>query len=565
VLYLLYFFLASATLFLLPSLGADPLGLGSSRTLWLLPLAFLPHALWLLGRRLQLRGRPGALVAVEGLLRFSPVLLQAAALGAFGAFGLLARAWPPGWQPLDPADPEQWSALGFGLLLTPYLLTQVLVIDARARLFGVHRDAGWVARMRGFQLRLFVSSLVPFVLVGALTGLLDALGPWAVRIEEVGLLGALFGLGLALLAVLLLPRLLTWVWKTESLPPGGLRARLEALAQRAGLRFRDLMLWRTGGMMPNALVMGFGGGTRRVLFTDALVEMLGDAELEAVFGHEMGHAKRHHGLLLGAFALGALLGSEVLIGAIGPSIAESTGWDAEWLFPALVIVALVAWGRSFGSFSRGLEMEADLESLATTGDLQAIVNTLLKVSGPQGLKRASWRHPSTAQRVGFLLSAASDARVGDRLRQRLGWMKRTAVVLFVSALAYRGWNAAGDWDRDWIVADLRLGEYGAAGERLAGGAEISEDLSGLVRVAVALGDTSPEPDVLLQRGLRSLQRGDLERCLRLVELAYLRERDDLGPLLLALDALADGELAQAPDLPAAWRAAMEAWARRRAQ
>lgn len=554
--YVLYFFLAFATLLGGTWIGAERLEESKSLAP-LLPLVFLlPHGLAWIGRRMLLRERLWAAVACEWLLRFAPVYLQAIAFLGLGGFALLQSHWPSSLGELSGDDVSHWPELALAAALSPYVLLQVLVIDARARMFG---GGAWLGRVRSFQLRMFASLLVPFALLSLLSGLIGLSPAWSARLEEVGLLAAGLGICLVLLAVLTLPKLLTLVWKTESLPSGSLRARLENLGARAGLRFRDLMLWRTGGMLPNALIMGFTPGTRRILMTDALMDLLSEDELEAVFGHEMGHAKGHHGLWLAALVLGALLGTELLIESIAPSLAASSGLGLDVVYLGLLLLAILGWARAFGVLAHGLEMEADLASLRTTGDLGAILSTLIKVTGAGNMERSSWRHPSTSKRVDFLLAASRDPGLGRRLVRRLGWIRRLALSLFLSAICLRGFQAFRSWDQDWLRVELRLGDYQAAQARLASGIQASEPLRALVSMAADLDPQQVDTDEMLAMGLRSLRGGNLVRSMQLLELAYLRGRREVGGLLEALDGLSVGIPLVKGDLTPAWQQAFEAY------
>ncbi|HAU37035.1 MAG TPA: hypothetical protein DCX07_04890, partial [Phycisphaerales bacterium] len=88
---------------------------------------------------------------------------------------------------------------------------------------------------------------------------------------------------------LLSPLLIVRVWRTERLPDGPLRARLQDTCARLGLHVRDLRVWRSGGQIVNAAVMGLAAPVRYVLLTDALLEYLDERGVEAVFAHEAGH------------------------------------------------------------------------------------------------------------------------------------------------------------------------------------------------------------------------------------------------------------------------------------
>lgn len=90
------------------------------------------------------------------------------------------------------------------------------------------------------------------------------------------------------------PVLINFLWDTVPLAPGILRTRLEHLCIRHRVRIRRIMVWRTGGSIVNAAVMGVIAPVRYVLMTDALLDRLNDDETEAVMAHEVGHVRRHH-------------------------------------------------------------------------------------------------------------------------------------------------------------------------------------------------------------------------------------------------------------------------------
>ena len=104
----------------------------------------------------------------------------------------------------------------------------------------------------------------------------------------------------------LFPVLLRYVWQTRPLEPGPLRNRLEAAAARHGFRMREILVWQTNSMVVNAAVAGFLPRLRYVFLTDGLLEWLTDEEIEAVFGHELGHVRHHHLLLRVAAMFGPI-------------------------------------------------------------------------------------------------------------------------------------------------------------------------------------------------------------------------------------------------------------------
>src|SRR5205823_14715197 len=86
------------------------------------------------------------------------------------------------------------------------------------------------------------------------------------------------------------------------------RARLDAICNRAGVRCRDVLLWRTHHSVGNAAVMGLLPRFRYVLLSDLLVESLPDEQISAVFAHEVGHIRHRHMVWYVLFFIGLSFG-----------------------------------------------------------------------------------------------------------------------------------------------------------------------------------------------------------------------------------------------------------------
>ena len=68
-----------------------------------------------------------------------------------------------------------------------------------------------------------------------------------------------------------------------TLNAGVVRDRLESLGERIGLRFRDILLWKSGGVMVNAAVMGIFAPVRYVLLSDALLSGMTPEQVDRIF------------------------------------------------------------------------------------------------------------------------------------------------------------------------------------------------------------------------------------------------------------------------------------------
>jgi STE24 endopeptidase len=165
----------------------------------------------------------------------------------------------------------------------------------------------------------------------------------------------LLGAAAAIVAVVT-PVILRYVWVTRPLAAGALRDRLERLTQKLRIRCRDILVWETDGMVVNAAVVGVVPPLRYVLLSDALLERMDEARIEAVFGHESGHVKRHHITYILLFSLisGCLLTvfSQRTHG-LNPTLFQ-------WLIAAAGVLLLLKWGLLFTWISWQFERQADI-------------------------------------------------------------------------------------------------------------------------------------------------------------------------------------------------------------
>lgn len=277
---------------------------------------------------------------------------------------------------------------------------------------------------------------------------------WRVALSEVPayVVGAAT-LPTAAVVFLLAPAILVHVWRTQRLGEGELRSRLERLCRQIGVRYREILVWKTGGVIVNAGVMGVHRSVRYVLISDALLEQMEDAQIVGVFGHEAGHVVHHHIANLAMATMAAILLCGTAAGVLGWLLPMPPGWE-----DVLMLVLLGAmWVPAFGWLSRRFERQADVFGAWCAGlDAEAhgagypdvspvalgtptLVAALENVARLNGMPREAhnWRHGSIAWRVGFLMDWAQngggrseyDRRV-RRLKLAL-WAALAAVVVLV--------------------------------------------------------------------------------------------------------------------------------------
>jgi Zn-dependent protease with chaperone function len=284
------------------------------------------------------------------------------------------------------------------------------------------------------------------------------------------LLLTLLGIVIPVAVFVFLPWIIRLILGLRPLPDGPLRQRLQATAARLNFRCADILLWNTHRGMANAMVVGLVPWIRYVIFTDRLLDEFTPEEVEAVFGHEAGHAKHQHML----YYLGFLFASMVVLGLVvarlqpwipgmsGSSVAEAgSGEDPNryLTFVPLMAVLLAYIFLVFGFLSRRCERQADIygcravscsrsdcaghdpgEPLASGGKylcptgVRTFMQALEKVALVNGINRErpgflqSWQHSTIARRVAFLGKVLADPRVEPRFQWRVALVK---VGLFV--------------------------------------------------------------------------------------------------------------------------------------
>lgn len=435
----------------LPQL-ALALGLVLAASIWT-PTPLLPAWSWvalmpfwlLVGRRIP---QPQAKLS-RTLLGLGGVLTQAVA------------EYPCGWSPwLETQFGAQlgssaWPAPPQLLLIAPFVAGELLCLRMRSRQFLP--DVAGQRRWWQLHLRMHLGVLAGLLLFLGLCWPLGFAGPLRVWIEEVSIYGVLAKAVLVVLFLLLFPYLLRLCWGTEPLGPP-LQERLGGLARRAGVGLRAIRIWRTGGVLPNALVMGFTPFDRVVLFTDAMLASHGPRQLTAVFCHELGHCLGRHQLYFTAYTFGL---SGIALSAV-ERLYEATGADSVL---ALLPVALVIWYLGFGWLSRRFELEADWHALRLTGDGVALISSLASLARGAGAYRGSWRYFPISFRCTWLRAAMADPGAGARLERDLRWSRRGCVALLVLGTGLQLDQWIGAWPAQRWAVEVRLKHYAAALER----------------------------------------------------------------------------------------------------
>jgi STE24 endopeptidase len=226
--------------------------------------------------------------------------------------------------------------------------------------------------------------------------------------------GAIFALviiGLANLApVLLLPLF----YRVKPLERQALRARLIALADRAGARVLGAYEWGLGEKTrkANAALAGLGS-TRRILVSDTMLSEYTDEEIEIILAHELAH--HVHGdiwkmiafdsaLVVGGFFLAAQVmdAATTAFGLRGP--ADPAGLPILLLAAGAVSLLMLPAAHAM---SRAYERRADRFALELTRNPTAFVTAMRRLAAQnlaedQPSRAIQWlfySHPPIRERI----------------------------------------------------------------------------------------------------------------------------------------------------------------------
>jgi len=191
--------------------------------------------------------------------------------------------------------------------------------------------------------------------------------------------------------------LLPIFYSVKPLDRAALRARLLALAERAGARVLGAYEWGLGEKTrkANAALAGLGG-TRRILVSDTMLAEFSDDEIEVVLAHEIAH--HVHGDIWKGIAFESLLivagfylASQVLHALAGPvglrGVDDVAGLPLLLLAAGAVSLVMVPAAHAM---SRAFERNADRFALDLTRNPSAFISAMRRL----GAQNLAEEHPS---------------------------------------------------------------------------------------------------------------------------------------------------------------------------
>lgn len=238
---------------------------------------------------------------------------------------------------------------------------------------------------------------------------------------------------------LVAPMMIVRIWKTSPMPATPMRREMEAMCSRFGLRYRDIRVWRSDGVIANAGVMGLAGPLRYILISDALVDGAPIPCVRAIFAHELGHIVHRHILHAVLFAVSAI----VLTAAAGETLGRALSLDRMVMDTVTLGVLAGAFGFGFGWISRRFERQSDVFAAWAVGGshddgritpegaalFAKSLETVAYLNGIQP-RQGNWRHGSIAHRIGHILWLGTSGGTRKRIDRVV---RRIKIALWIAA------------------------------------------------------------------------------------------------------------------------------------
>jgi STE24 endopeptidase len=132
--------------------------------------------------------------------------------------------------------------------------------------------------------------------------------------------------------------------KQTPLEEGTLRTKIEDFATKTGFRIKNIFIidGSKRSTKSNAYFSGFGPKKRIVLY-DTLIKELSEEEIVAVLGHEIGHYKKHHVLLM-MFSTFIMTGFMLFLFSLvvdNPKLSQSLGAEISSFHLGLIVFGIL--------------------------------------------------------------------------------------------------------------------------------------------------------------------------------------------------------------------------------
>lgn len=294
----------------------------------------------------------------------------------------------------------------------PYVIAIILI---KMVLFELERkirgDSSKLKKALKMNLKLMLFPTLPFI-VGLLIADVIEHSPLSLRIFFIShsYLYWIIMVIVLITSFIKAPVFIKHIWQTYPLPQGTVRDRIERLADKQNIKFRDILIWNLeGGKIANAGIAGLLPKSRYIFITDSLLSNFTEDEIETIVAHEFGHIKYKHVLFYLFFSIGYIILYTFLYTLTIP-ISEKlqiSNIISNLLNAFFTLIFFCAYFVIiFRYLSRKFEIQSDIFALDITKKPQSFKNALIKLSSINYIPKTTSKlisifrtHPSVYQRL----------------------------------------------------------------------------------------------------------------------------------------------------------------------
>jgi STE24 endopeptidase len=309
--------------------------------------------------------------------------------------------------------PSPWSvvlylltlAAGYGVIAAPLSYYYGFILPHRYGLSKQNLTSWLKDKVKASGLQLLLGSCL-IIIVYWLIGNLPALW-W--------LAAAVIMFSVSLILTWLTPTfLIPLFFRLKPLEEGELKERLVNLARRVGVDISECLTMdlSSKATTANAMLSGWGK-SRRIIFSDTLLQRYSWDEIEVTLAHELGHRLHHDipkliGIQAATFLLAFYLANLTLRAGVVLFSFQGIGdiADLPWLILVLAVLILVLQ-PALNWYNRRVEIKADETALALSNNPQAFIGLMTKLTDQnlteaepsQWAKLLFYDHPTYNERV----------------------------------------------------------------------------------------------------------------------------------------------------------------------
>jgi Zn-dependent protease with chaperone function len=317
-------------------------------------------------RRIEARADEQRAHALRVLLKRMTTVSAGCGGGAAG----LAIAWTISQPAGSVADGFLTGAVAMGCAVFPVMAARRPVIAAYARVRGVQAGA-----FRSYRIQAAMAIRMAVLLWPLLVAVAISAPVWV---------GAVVIIAGELVAAPLLIGVLAPVIARlagEDRLDGPVQARLSRLAADAGVRVHGRVMRARARKVANAMSLGWLPGLHYVVITDYLLDMLTEAEADAVLAHELGHARHRDSLVRQLLMFTFLVPPGLFLAGLA---ARAPGGYQTAVF-AVFAVFVLTYRRLAGALAIRQELAADDLAARLVGPA-AVSAALTRLTGLNAIK-----------------------------------------------------------------------------------------------------------------------------------------------------------------------------------